>query len=309
MEPESIDSLPLTEASFQALEAAYEREWCQAQLMCEAQTPCIDAHVVAAASRASEDIGRLWADTARLHRRFLEIEEHRGPSFTHDEHASLRLLGFRSPTPPRPSSAVLVCTAPLVPPWPCATCKANTTSEAAELGALRNECAKLRQENANLMTRLAWYHMCESHAARPDDEDVFPRDSVGASSPVSDAYGKLAAVQRRYTSLFSPRTAEYSLGTSDCVERAEDVAIAQLLFECAFPPQVRVARLGSEGLFMVDRPVWIGFASLQSATLIVRDPEGVEENCTLESYLMTLYAPLLEALHWQKPSTGHATSE
>lgn len=302
MEAEGVDELPLTEASFRALEEAYERQWCQTRLLCEAPTSCADVHVVAAASSAAEHMRRLWADTVRLHRRFVEVKQHRDRSFTQEERASLRLLGFRSP-PPASSSALTHTMSPV--PSPLHTPYETTASrQAGELVALRKECARLRHEGAQLLSILACYQLREAHALGLDNGARISSPSQGTSTSASDAYAELAEVQRQYRLLLSPTAAEYTLTPLDGVQRAEDVAIAEVLVECGFPRHVSVVRLGPEGLFLIDRPVWIGFASPQSATLMVRDPEGLHHGCTLESYLTAVYAPLLRAFHWQKPSTG-----
>ncbi|CBZ27846.1 hypothetical protein, unknown function [Leishmania mexicana MHOM/GT/2001/U1103] len=303
METEGVDKLPLTEASFQALREAYERQWCQTRLLCETQTSCADGHVVTAASSAAEHMRRLWADTARLHQRFVEVQQHHGRSFTQEERTSLRLLGFRSPPPPAFNDA-LMHTAPLVPSPVNVPRESSASRQAGELVALRKECARLQHHGAQLLSILAWYQLREAHALGSDNGARLPSPSRGTSTSASDAYAELAEVQRQYRSLLFPAAAEYSLIPPDNIQRAEDVAIAELLVECGFPRHVRVVRLGSDDLFMIDRPVWISFASPQSATLMVRDPEGLDHDCTLESYLTAVYAPLLRAFHWKKSSTG-----
>ncbi|AYU79622.1 hypothetical protein, unknown function [Leishmania infantum JPCM5] len=304
METEGVDKLPLTEASFRALEEAYERQWCQTRLLCEAPTPCADVHVVAAASSAAKHMRRLWADTARLHRRFVEVKQHRDLSFTQEERASLRLLGFRSPPPPPASNDALTHTTSPVPSPVHASNETTASGQATEVAALRKECARLRHEGAQLLSILACYQLRETHALGSNNDARLPSPSQGTSTSASDAYAELAEVQRQYRLLLSPTAAKYSLTPPDGIQRSEDVAIAELLVECGFPRHVSVVRLGSDGLFVIDRPVWITFASPQSATLMVRDPEGLERECTLESYLTAVYAPLLRAFHWQKPSTG-----
>ncbi|CAJ1028063.1 hypothetical protein Q4I30_004728 [Leishmania utingensis] len=304
MKSKGAERLPLTEASFRALEEAYERQWRQTRLVCETQPSCADVHVVTAASSAAEHMRRLWADTVRLHRRFVEVKVHYKRRFAQEERASLHLLGFRSPSPPPAPNAALPQAAPLVSSSLCAPLEANAGRQAGEFDAVRTECARLQREVAQLLSLLAWYQLHETRALPLPNGAVLPSALRTTSSSASDAYAELAEVQRRHKGLLSPTAAEYRCTSSNGMQRAEDVAIAQLLLECAFPPQVRVVRLGSDNLFMVDRPVWIGFASPQSSTLMVRDPEGLQQDCLLESYLTAVYAPLLRAVQWQKPSTG-----
>ncbi|KAG5476327.1 hypothetical protein LSCM1_04029 [Leishmania martiniquensis] len=307
MQTESVDRLSLTEASFRLLEDAYERQWLQARLACEAQTTCANAHVVGAASCAAEQMRQLWADTVRLHRRFVEVKERNGLPFTQEERASLRLLGFRSPSPP-PLSHVALPNAKLTLPSSQRMASETCTSiDGEKSAALRKECARLRHDHAKLLSALAWYMLRDEHAHGRGCDRALASSSTTTSATVSEAYAELAAVQQRSRSLLSSAAAEYRPTPTDGTQRAEDIAIAQLLMECAFPPQVSVARLGVDGLFMVDRPVLIDFASPQSATLVVRDPEGLEDDCTLETYLTTVYAPLLRAVQWQKPSAEVAS--
>ncbi|KAG5502077.1 hypothetical protein GH5_05021 [Leishmania sp. Ghana 2012 LV757] len=301
MQTESADKLSLTEASFRLLEEAYERQWIQARLACEAQTSRAEAHVVASASSAAEHMCRLWGDTVRLHRRFVEVTEHKGPGFTQEERASLRLLGFRSPSPPLSDVALSRPEPPLTSSL-CGAAPTHASSQGEDSVALRKECARLRHDYAQLLSTLAWYKLCEHHAHGLGSDTTLSSPSEATSTSISDAYAELAEVQHRYRSLLCPTAAEYHLNPFDGSQRAEDFAIAQLLRDCAFPPQVRVARLGLDSLFMVDRPVFIGFASPQSATLVVRDPDGLEDDCTLETYLTVVYAPLLRAVQWRKPS-------
>ncbi|GET89383.1 hypothetical protein, unknown function [Leishmania tarentolae] len=303
MEKEGVDKLPLTEASFCALEEAYERQWCQTRLVSEVQTSCTDLHIAAAASRAAEHLRRLWADTVRLHKRFIEVKENPDCSFTQEERVSLRLLGFRSPSPPRVSSEALWHSAPPTSSYVYTRGETDASRQTAELISLRKQCATLRHEGAQLLSMLAWYQLHEGHALGSNNGAGSSSLSGATCTSVYDTYAELAEMQRKYRSLLSPKAAEYSFTATDSVQRAEDVAIAELLLDCGFPHRVSVVRLGREGLFMIDRPVWISFASPHSATLMVRDPEGVEDDCTLESYLMAVYAPLLRAFRWQKPST------
>ncbi|KAK7201151.1 hypothetical protein NESM_000176100 [Novymonas esmeraldas] len=294
MHSESADRLPITEDACRALVETYERQWCETRRVCEEQRALgRDDGVAAAAHGAALRMRRLWAEASRLHERLCDAAADGTPSFTPEERRSLRLLGFRSPppSPPPPSDAAPPPLAPQPPLRPY---------DVAQLAALRADCTQLRQRNAELLGRLAWYELRDAHAAGGEEEKekagTTALSARSAPAHASDAYRQLAEVQHHYKRLFSSRAAQPSRTPSPYARQAEDTAIDALVRECAFPCSVRVERVGPDGLFLIDRPVWIEFASPQSSVLIVRDPDAVEPACTLESYLTALYAPLLQAV-------------
>lgn len=295
------DALSLTEASFCALEEAYAQERQRARLAQATSASFGHAGVSADVVRAAEQMERLHALTVRVHKRFTDIAESGSPAFTSEELASLRLLGFAPPRVAATSTATTnVDTAAAEVHFP----SNESTARDEESAALRATCAQLRLRNAQLLASLAWHQLCAQHAQ--PHEGTSARSTSAApsvSSTVAGGYAELKVVQERFAALCTPPHAAVGLFRAHSDARAEDVAIAELLQACAFPPQVRVTRLAASGLYLVDKPVWVSFASPQSSVLVVRDPDGVWQECTLEAYLRELYAPLLHAVQWQPPAS------
>lgn len=302
------ERLPLCEASFRALEDAYEKQWEQAHLLQQQQQqqrqPASDgrtkgARTTHSAGVAAAEMRRLLSLTRQLHRRFVAVCDGTGPLFSAEEQQGLLVLGFNTAeVPPRRS---------LVPPAVCPAAKEKETA-LRDTHRKEEDTTALREENAQLLSALAWYRFREGAT---QSNAIATAETGSSSSPQSAAtvLEQLRALEAVNADLCRSSNCATGGGAgqpcpcpADGQQRAVDVAIGDVLKAYNFPRAVRVERVASSRLYQIDRTVEIDFASPQSCTLVVRDPEAAEEDTDLRAYLLSLYGPLLRALRWRPPA-------
>ncbi|KPI85896.1 hypothetical protein ABL78_5028 [Leptomonas seymouri] len=298
--------LPLSERSFRALEDAYDRQLQHARLLHQ-QSPLPTSsaslqRLSHSAGAAAKEMQRLCSEVRHLHRRFQKIAAGTEPTFSEGERARLSLLGFD--VTPLSSSPI---------PYDNSFCEMAQCCGEQHSSSLQvegsAEVAALRLENAQLLSSLAWYSFREKAADASfsaSHQAMATAASHSSSSFSQELLKRLNAVRALSESLSRSQSSRLPAPEPCDAQSAVDVAIQELLKLQQFPPQVRVKRIESSSLYMLDRPVCITFASPQSTTLVVRDPEGVEEDRDLRAHLMHLYGPLLRALNWHPPSTSDA---
>jgi hypothetical protein len=306
------ERLPLSESAFCALEDAYEKQRQQAQHLHHLKAASTHSSSGAeefshSAGVAAAEMQRLLHETRQLHQRFIQIVNGTEPPFSEEECTRLTLLGFD--VPPFPASDELLSKETCTAAASRTELRARSALYVSKAAAVKadNEMAGLRQENAQLLSSLAWYRLQESVTQQLNGKALLTASTtVGTPAPSQSSSAELLrrfkATKELAASLCSTPASSARAESASLFQTAVDVAIRELLQQQRFPPQVRVERVDGTCFYSLDRPVVITFAAPYSCTLVVQDPEGVEADCDLRAYLIHLYQPLLRALRWSPPA-------
>lgn len=248
--------LPLNRISFAALQKTYEEEYYRAVLLYRLENPRETGRdnatngetrglpsVVASAAATAQQIGELWKELGRLYRRLTEIEANpTSKGFTEEEKQRLLFFGFEVQEKPEEKDVK----------WP--TSGAATTGDTQlppqsgeayrqQVSQLRQEASVLRVENEQLrgeVVRLRW---------------VLEKTRRGGST--SRSVTSATAPEGEAPSV-TPGILDSLLGASTSCS-AVDIAIADELQALPLPEGVTVERLGPDGLYRIDKPIFIYF--------------------------------------------------